>query len=130
MKKGAVRGYCTIVYEKTFDGLVISADGSFDQKSCRVFILNEVDGRSFNRLRIGETSLQDTQIPAWQVARSGYRLESSLLGIGYSIAFVPKPETEDISVFCGRELALDLDWAGFSIETKILPITYEIHVHE
>jgi hypothetical protein len=130
MRQGSVREYCSVMYEKAHDGLVVSVDGSLDRKSSRIILMNEVDGRSFNRLRIGETLLKDHQIPAWKAVQSECRLESSSLGIGFSIAFAPHTEASNHNLFCGREVALDLDWAGFSIEANNPPITYKIHVHE
>ncbi|MDT8273152.1 MAG: hypothetical protein RRA35_08145 [Desulfomonilia bacterium] len=129
MNRGSLRGHCSVVYEKMPDGLVVSVQGSLDPKSSRIILLNEVDGTSFNRLRIGETVLQDSQIPSWHAVQPGCRLESSSLGIGFSIAFVPDAGASEHSMFCGREVALDLDWAGFSLEATSLPITYQIHIH-
>jgi len=127
--QGSLKGNCSVVYEKTHDGLVVSVEGSLDPKTSQIILLNEVDGTSFNRIRIEETLLQGSQIPSWHAVQPGCRLKSSLLNIGFSIAFVPDTEASELSMYCGREVAPDLDWAGFSLEATSLPITYEIHIH-
>ena len=86
---------------------------------------NEVEGRSFTRLKVGDRILRDAEIPSWQGVDFGSVLESPVLDLGISLSF----DRDGCSVFCGREVSLGLDWAGFAIMSKALVVDYQVHFH-
>ncbi len=125
MVQGTDQGRCRVVYEATAQGVHVCVDGGSIQGRGELMVLNEVEGRSFTRLRIGDRILRDAEIPSWKGVDFGSVLESPVLGLGISLSFA----RGSCSVFCGREVSLGLDWAGFAIMSKTPVVDYQVHFH-
>lgn len=121
------RGHCRVTYEKSRQGVHVSIDGSALQGQGSLIVLNELDGRLFNRLRVGEVVLQEEQIPGWHAVTSDAVLESPSLGLGMSLS--PGEERARCRVFCGREVARGLDWAGLALVCAEPVLGYEVRFH-
>ena len=125
MMPGSDQGVCRVVYEATSQGLHVRVEGRSLQGRGQLIVLNEVDGRSFTRLRIGDRILRDAEIPSWQAVDFGAVLESPSLNLGISLS----SGRDRCPVFCGREVSLGLDWAGFAVMSKEPVVEYQVHFH-
>ncbi|MGD0211495.1 MAG: hypothetical protein ABSC14_11005 [Desulfomonilia bacterium] len=92
-------------------------------------MLNEVDGQAFDRLRIGDLVLQGDEIPAWKKVSFCSQLESPLLDAGLSLLPGTNTECSSYALFCGREVARGLDWAGIAVMNQQSRYTYQVIFH-
>lgn len=127
MEQGPMVGICRVVYEAEPQGLAIKVTGSSIMGAGQLIMLNEVDGMTFDRLRIGEQVVQAGDIPAWKETLPDTRLESTVLDIGLSLAPLTGDSPSSYRVFCGRELAHGLDWSGLAIMPVKKDCTYHLH---
>lgn len=128
MIQGADLGYCRVIYETTRQGLIVKVDGSGLLGRGELIMLNEFDGRSFDLLRTGDFICQGAEIPAWQAVPFDATLESSFLDIAVSVSFTTPEDRACCTVFCGREVALELDWAGLAIASPRKILTYQVAI--
>ena len=129
MMPGSDQGFCRVVYEATARGLHVRVEGRSFQGKGQLIVLNEVDGQSFTRLRVGERILHDVEIPSWQAVPFGAVLESPSLDLGISLSPGRDRDIWPCRVHCGREVSLGLDWAGFAVMSKESVVDYQVHFH-
>ena len=94
-----------------------------------MIVLNEVDGQSFTRLRVGERILHDVEISSWQAVPFEAILESPSLDLGISLSPGSGRDIWPCRVYCGREVSLGLDWAGFAVMSKETVVDYQVLFH-
>ena len=123
------RGYCLVTYETAPQGLSVQVDGRSIKGQGQLIVLNEVDGRSFNRLRTGMRIWQDTEVPAWLAVPFNTVLESPSMCLGISISPGDGGHNFEYRLYCGRETALGLDWAGLAIASRQRVFDYRIDFH-
>jgi|GEM_PF-427270 len=126
---GDEMGHCRVMYEATPQGFIIKVDNESLQGQGRLIMLNEVDGQAFDRLRIGDLVLQGDEIPAWKKVSFCAQLESPLLDAGLSLLPGTNTEYSSYALFCGREVAHGLDWAGIAVMNQQSRYTYQVIVH-
>lgn len=126
MAAGPETGHCKVFYETMQDGLNVHVDGSSIQGQGQLIVLNEVDARSFNHLRIDNRIWKESEIPAWQSVPFNAQLQSPLLGLGISVTPGGSGDPSCYSLYCGREVALEIDWAGLAITNEQSVFTYQI----
>jgi len=126
---GDEMGHCRVMYEATPQGFIIKVDNGSLQGQGRLIMLNEVDGQAFDRLRVGDLVLQGDEIPAWKKVSFSARLESPLLDAGLSLLPGMNTEYSSYALFCGREVARGLDWAGIAVMNQQSRYTYRVIVH-
>jgi hypothetical protein len=119
-------GCCRVLYQASPQGLLVRVDGTSLEGKGTVILLNEVEGRAFNRLRTGGTLLEGRDIPAWQRASFACSLESGTLGLGLSLAPGPGHAPEDFRLSCGREQGRMLDWAGIALTCPKPVFSYRV----
>ncbi|HVN71780.1 MAG TPA: hypothetical protein VMU10_07160 [Desulfomonilia bacterium] len=122
-------GTCRIRYQTVPDGLIISVDAGDLPGKSRLIMLNEVDGRAFNRLRINDLVLRDNEVPAWKEVPRAAALESPLLDVGISISCGMNQDQSLSCVYCGREVASELDWAGLAVLHSRRMFSYRVYIH-
>jgi hypothetical protein len=125
----AERGHCRVTYETTSQGLNVRIDVSSLKGKGQLFMLNELDGRTFNRLRVGDRVLQEAEIPAWQAVPFDAILENSSQDLGISLSPGGYEDHLNYNLFCGREVGLGLDWAGLVITGQQPVLAYQVHFH-
>lgn len=129
MMPGSDQGVCRVVYEATSQGLHVRVENRSLQGRGQLIVLNEVEGRSFTSLRVGDRIRRDAEIPSWQAVDFGAVLESPLLDLGISLSSGRKTDRCPCRVFCGREVSLGLNWAGFAVMSKEPVVDYQVHFH-
>lgn len=126
---GFNQGRCRVHYEVRDTTLAVEVDASHLLRRGQLIILNEVSGIPFDRLRIGERVWEGTEIPAWRIVPFGSVLESASAGCGFSIV-LPDESAEAFSrLACGREVAKNLNWAGFALTTSQARCAYRVKFH-
>jgi hypothetical protein len=128
MVQSASQGRCIVTYGRLDDGLRITVQWSPFNPHENLTIMNEVDGRSFNRLRIGPDVQEDHMIPSWFSVPFGAVLESPQMGIGVHMAPEVMGDEQYLGLFCGREVSTELDWAGFAVQCNKPFFSYLIRV--
>jgi len=126
---GDEMGHCRVMYEATSYGFTIEVHTESLQRQGRFIMLNEVDGLAFDRLRIGNLVLRGNEIPAWKRVSFRAQLESPLLDAGLSLLPGTNTEYSSYALFCGREVAHGLDWAGIAVMNQQSGYTYRVIVH-
>lgn len=126
MKCEINQGNCRVTYEADSDKLLITVDRRSLCGNGNLIMLNEVAGRPFSRLRIGDTVQEGENIPAWQSLPFSAILENPSAGIGFAIS----PSDPQIHTHWhldgGREIARKLNWAGLELTTDRQTFSYEI----
>jgi len=123
------RGYCSVTYKTAPQGLSVQVDGRSIKGQGQLIVLNEVDGLSFNCLMTGKQIWRDSEIPAWQAVPFNTVLESPSMCLGISIAPGENDSHFEYRLYCGRETALGLDWAGLAITSRQRVFDYRIDFH-
>ena len=109
------RGLCRVMLEADSGGLLVRADGSALGDTGRLIMLNEFEGRSFTRLTDRGQVWDGSNIPGWRLAGSGVCLESPSLGVEVSVSQEGNGTARSGKLFCGREVANNLNWAGIAV---------------
>jgi hypothetical protein len=128
MKPGPDRGLCRVVYEATPKGFIVKIDGRSIMGHGRLLMLNEVDGGAFDQLTTNDHSLHDSEIPAWKKVSFNTLLASTILKLGFSLTPGVREDCSSFQVFCGREVALGLNWAGLAITNPHHTFTYMVNI--
>lgn len=115
MKCDSDQGDCLVTYEAQTEKLLIAVDGRSLRGEGELIMLNEVAGRPFNRLRIGELIQDGHDIPAWQPCPSTATLENPAAGIAFSIFAAESQGPPHWHLHCGREVGRGLNWAGLEL---------------
>jgi hypothetical protein len=92
-------------------------------------MLNEADGSTFDRLKTNDRLLQDSEIPAWKKVSFNTLWASTVLNIGFSLTPGRGEDHTSYRVFCGREVAPGLNWAGLAITNLHLIFSYLVNIH-
>lgn len=127
MVTGPDKGLCRVVYEATPKGFMVKIDGRSIMGKGRLLMLNEVDGGTFDQQRTNDHSLQDVEIPAWKKVSFNTLLASTVLNVGFSLAPGVRDDCSCFHIFCGREVALGLNWAGLAITNPHHTFTYMVN---
>jgi hypothetical protein len=128
MEQGSDRGLCRVVYEATTKGLMVKIDGRSIMGKGRLLMLNEVDGGTFDQLKTGDNLLHDTELPAWKKVSFNTILASTDLHVGFSLTPGVTEDWTLFQVFCGREVALGLNWAGLAITNPHHTFIYKVNI--
>jgi hypothetical protein len=128
MEPGPDRGLCRVVYEATPEGFIVKIDGRSIMGQGRLLMLNEVDGSTFDQLTTNDHSLQDLEIPAWKKVSFNTLLASTVLNVGFSLTPGVAEDCSSFHIFCGREVALGLNWAGLAITNPRHTFTYRVNI--
>jgi hypothetical protein len=128
METGPDMGLCRVVYEASPKGFIIKIDGRSIMGHGRLFMLNEVDGGSFDRLITDGNSMHAFEIPAWKKVALNTMVASRELNIGFSLTPGVNEDSSSFHVYCGREVAFDLNWAGLAITKPHPTFTYMVDV--
>lgn len=123
-------GICRVTLEASPEGLLIRADGSKLRGRGRLIMLNEVAGQFFTRLKNGEKMWEGSDIPGWISAGRSVCLESPFLGLAVSISRDEEESLRHGEMFCGREVANGLNWAGFAVTAPTGMIAYRVGIRE
>jgi hypothetical protein len=115
MKCDSDQGDCLVTYEAQTEKLLIAVDGRSLRGEGELIMLNEVAGRPFTRLRIGESVQDGHDIPAWQPCPRTATLENPAAGIGFSIFSAESQPPPHWHLHCGREVGRGLNWAGLEL---------------
>jgi hypothetical protein len=129
MVQGTEKGFCRVYYEVRPQGMVIQVDAGSLHGQGRMFMLNELDGTAFNRVRMADTVWTDEEIPAWREVPFETTLESTRLGIGISLSPGWYGDFTGLSLYCGRETASGLNWAGLALMSGQQFLTYQVNFH-
>jgi hypothetical protein len=106
---------------------MVKIDGRSIMGKGRLLMLNEVDGGTFDQQRTNDHSLQDGEIPAWKKVSFNTLLASTVLNVGFSLTPGVREDCSSFQVFCGREVALGLNWAGLAITNPHHTFTYMVN---
>jgi hypothetical protein len=128
MEPGPDRGRCRVVYEATPKGFIVKIDGRSIMGQGRLLMLNEVDGGTFDQLTTNDHSLHDLGIPAWKKVSFNTILVSTILNVGFSLTPGVAEDCSSFHIFCGREVALGLNWAGLAITTPHHTFSYMVNI--
>jgi hypothetical protein len=128
MVPGPYKGLCRVVYEATPKGFMVKIDGRSIMGKGRLLMLNEVDGGTFDQQRTNDHSLQDLEIPAWKKISFNTLLASTVLNVGFSLTPGMTEDCSSFHVFCGREVAPGLNWAGLAITNPHHTFTYMVNI--
>jgi hypothetical protein len=128
MEAGTARGLCRVVYEATPGGIIVKTDGRSIVGKGRLLMLNEADGSTFDRLQTNDRWLQDSEIPAWKKVSFNTLWASTILNIGFSLTPGRGEDYTPFRVFCGREVAPGLNWAGLAITNPLLNFSYLVNI--
>jgi hypothetical protein len=128
MDPGPSRGLCGVVYEATPKGFHVKIDGRLIIGQGRMLMLNEVDGGAFDQLKSNDHSLQDLEIPAWNKVSFNTILASTALNVGFSLTPGMTEDCSSFHIFCGREVAPGLNWAGLAITNPQHTFTYMVNI--
>lgn len=109
------RGLCRVILEAGPAGLRVMADGGDLRGRGRLIMLNEFEGRIFTRLTDRGQVWEGSDIPGWRLAGSGVCLESPSLGLEVTISQEREGQIRRGKLFCGREVANSLNWAGIAV---------------
>jgi hypothetical protein len=120
------QGDCRVTYEVAAEKLLITVDARSLRRNGDLIMLNEVAGRPFSRLRIGERVQEGENIPAWQSLPFSATFESPAAGIGFTISPSAARNDAHWRLDGGREIARDLNWAGLELTTDRQMFSYEI----
>lgn len=126
MAQGADIGLCRVFYETSGQGLIVTVDGSGLPGLGELIMLNEVDGQSFSLLRTGDSVFQDAEFPGWQAVQFDASIESPSLNLAISVSPISPEDASCFKLFCGREVALGLDWAGLAISSSRKIMSYKV----
>jgi hypothetical protein len=129
MVQSEERGLCRVFYEKTPGGLIVRVDGSTLHGQGQLIMLNELDGITFNRLKTGDIVWTDAEIPAWCEVSFDTILESTSLSLGISLSPGWYGDFTGSQLYCGREVASGLNWAGLALMSRQQILTYQINFH-
>ncbi|HNR50098.1 MAG: hypothetical protein BWZ01_00185 [Deltaproteobacteria bacterium ADurb.BinA179] len=122
-------GHCRVCFEVSGRKVDFRVDGCALKRKGRLIMLNEVDGASFDLLRSGGVTWKGGNIPAWKRGGVDAELWSPRLGVGISI--VPEASGRLCErLFCGREVARDLNWAGIALAGVRRKTAYRLFIHE
>lgn len=122
---GVNQGRCRVIY-KTGEGVLsITVDASPLRARTQLILLNEVAGLPFDRVRIGERVWEGAQIPGWKIVPFGAALESRSVGCGFGLC-APDDGVCAWRLACGREVARNLNWAGFALTTNRSQVSYRV----
>jgi hypothetical protein len=122
----ANHGRCCVRYEVRDGTLTVNVDASDLTGRGHLIVLNEVSGIPFDRLRVGDRIREGSKIPGWTAVPFGAVLESSLAGCGFSIAAPDEGPASPWRLACGREVAQNLNWAGFALRTDQGRFAYRV----
>jgi hypothetical protein len=123
------RGFCRVFYEAAPQGLIVQVDGSALHGQGQMILLNELDGRTFNQLRVGDQIWTDEEIPAWRAVSYDAVLESTTLDLGISLSPGWYGDLSGSRLFSGREVASGLNWSGLDLVSQQQILTYQINFH-
>jgi hypothetical protein len=129
MVQSGERGLCRVFYETTPQGLIVRVDGSALHGQGQLIMLNELDGLTFNRLKMGDIVWTDKDIPAWSEVPLDTILESTSLNLGISLSSGWYGDLTGSRLYCGREVASGLNWAGLAIMSQQQILTYQVNFH-
>jgi hypothetical protein len=129
MTAGPPEAVCRVRYEARDGALDVYVEGSHRRREGSLILLNEADGTSFNRLRIGASVKEGSRIPGWIHVPLNTVFESPSRRLGFSVAL----EEEEIGplwqLAAGREVGSGLDWAGFALMVNHPIFRYRIDFH-
>jgi hypothetical protein len=128
MDLGLSRGLCRVVYEATPKGFNVKIDGRLIMGQDRILMLNEVDGGTFDHLKSSDHSLKDVEIPAWNKVSFNAIVASTVLNVGFSLTPGMTEDFSSFHIFCGREVAPGLNWAGLAITNPHHTFTYTVNI--
>lgn len=129
MVRGEDRGCCVSRYEVGNGEVRVCIDASSLRGGGMLTVLNEGDGRSFTRLRIGKMLFEGSGIPAWRKTTFDAVFESPSLGLGMSLSPGRREESARYTLFCGREVGTGLDWAGLAVAYPRPAFFYHVRFH-
>jgi hypothetical protein len=129
MEPGPMRGLCHVVYEAIPKGFKVMVDGGLPRGQGKLLMLNEVDGVTFDQMTINGHFLHDEKMPAWKKVPFSTILASTVHNLGFSLTPGVKEDCSFYQVFCGREVAPGLNWAGLAITNPLQTFTYMVNFH-
>lgn len=118
-------GHCRVSFFCSGSRVHIRADGTGISKRGSLIMLNEVEGKPFDQVIAGNAQLEGSRIPAWMESGFSVELRSPRLGAGIAL-FPGGPGMERARVFCGREVARGLDWAGLALSVEHASPSYGV----
>lgn len=124
------RGLCRVILKADPAGLLVRVDGSALRGRGRLIVLNEFEGRIFTRLTDRGQAWEGADVPGWRLAGSGVCLESPSLGIEVTISQEGEKTIRSGELFCGREVANSLNWAGIAVMAPAGRIAYHVGIRE
>jgi hypothetical protein len=123
------RGDCRVVLAADAGGVMIRSDSNLRGKG-RLIMLNEFEGRPFTRLAVGGRKWEGAEIPGWLPVEKDAGFQSPLLGVEVSISLDADEINRDAQLFCGREVASGLNWAGIAVVAGAGTIAYRVCIRE
>jgi len=123
------QGRCCVQYEIRDGTLTVNVDASDLTGRGQLIVLNEASGIPFDTLRIGDRIREGSKIPGWTTVPFGSVLENPSAGCGFSIAAPDDTTASAWRLACGREVARNLNWAGFALMTDRDRFAYRVRFH-
>ncbi|MBF0233040.1 MAG: hypothetical protein HQK65_08375 [Desulfamplus sp.] len=134
MNPGKSFGYCRVLYQAKNLQLKISVNGQSLKEPDQLILLNEVPGTDFTRMitrdKNGGKIFEGEDFLPWQTCTMETSVENPDLQIGF---FLSLPESQTKSCFqiaVGREVGLDLNWAGLSLAADQDTFTYFVNFYQ
>ena len=131
MNPGKSFGYCRVLYQAKNLQLKISVKGQSLKYPDQLILLNEVPGIDFTRMitrdKNGGKIFEGEDFLPWQTCTLETAVENPDLHIGF---FLSLPESQTRSCFqvaAGREVGLELNWAGLSLVADQDIFTYFVN---
>jgi hypothetical protein len=123
--RGPDRGRCRVLYSVVDGSLWVEVDATSVDKRGRLILLNEVAGTDFGRLRIAQKVFHSEEFPGWRRVPFGTTVENCSAGIAFSLS-----ASHNWQLACGREVARDLNWAGFALTSGESQFSYRVCFNE
>ncbi|MBF0260188.1 MAG: hypothetical protein HQK62_15405, partial [Desulfamplus sp.] len=129
MKPGKSYGYCGVLYQVEDHRLKISVNGQSLQHHDELILLNEVPGIGFSRMKSGQNTRDGANFLPWQPCTIDTAIENPALHIGFHLSFPDAHSPQCAQIAAGKEVGLDLNWAGLSITTELVDLTYHVNFY-
>ena len=120
-------GTCRVRYRAEAQRLHVTVDGQALQGRGELILLNEADGLSFTRVRIGSQIREGRNFPAWLTCPFDTVIENPTHALGFSVSRPTEEASSDWRLACGREVTKGLNWAGLALTTNQRRFSYGIH---
>ena len=127
MVPGRSHGECRVLYHTEAQRLHVTVDGQALQDRGELILLNEADGRTFTRVRIGPHIREGHDVPAWQTCPFDAVIENPTRKIGFSVSRPAEETASHWQLAGGREVTRELNWAGLALTTNQRRFSYGIY---